>query len=397
MNETSKISPLKISILSISLLTVMAGAVVSSGVVKIVEAFPETPRALVQMTVTFPMIFIFIFSLINARLTDSIKKKTLVLVGLGLYLVGGVGAGFANTIAELLLMRALLGMGIGFLAPLAQTLISDYFSGTERAQMMGYSTATPNFACIIITYLSGVLAAMNWRYMFGLYGVALITLVINIIFLKEPPVYNVERKKGLGLRQMPFKVYLIAAAAFGFMLFFYSFVLNISIYMRDQAIGGADKAGIIMAELSLVAFFMGYFYSHLQRIFKNVLIPIAVSAFALTFLTLFFADSFFDVFLAGIFIGIGYGIMYPTIALKSSQAVPDHLAVKALSISNSMLFLGQFLCPLIFSLIGWLIGNDSIQYLYLFLLFVAVLVLLALLFIFVRSRSKVRAQLETIS
>ena len=388
MIQTRKVSTLKISILSISLLSVMAGAVVSPGVAKIVEAFPDSPQTLVKMAVTFPMIFIFIFSLINARLTDFFKKRTLVFVGLALYLLGGVGAGFANSVGALLVFRALLGMGIGFLAPLAQALISDYFSGSERAQMMGFATAVPNFACIVITYASGVLAAMNWRYMFALYGLAFITLVVNFLFLREPQEYKIERDNTISPWQLPGRVYLIAAGAFMFMIFFYSVVLNISIFLRNQGIGGADMAGIIMAELSLAAFLMSTFYSHLYKIFKDGLIPISVLSFALSFLLLYQADTFMDVFIATIFVGFGYGIMYPTIALKASHAVPNHLAVKSLSVSNSLLYLGQFLSPLIFGLIGFLAGDTSIRTLYLVLLGIALLVLLVIFIAYISSRVK---------
>ena len=364
MAANKLLSPLKVSILSISLLTVMAGAVVTPGVAKIVEAFPETPQTIVQLTVTFPMVFIFIFSLIGGRLTDHFRKRTLVFVGLAFYLVGGVGAGFANSVYVLLIFRALLGMGIGFLAPLAQTLISDYFSGSERAQMMGFSTAVPNFACIIITFASGLLASINWRYMFGLYMMAFITLVIDFFLLKEPPAYEVDNENVKPDKRLPVRSYLIAGGAFIFMTFFYSVIINIALYMRNQGIGGADKAGIIMAELSLVAFFMGSFYSYLQKYLNDFLIPIGLSGFALNFYLLYKADTFSDVIISTIFLGIGYGITYPTIALKASHSVPQFLAGKALSLANSLLYLGQFLSPVIFGIIGFIAGDTSIRFLY---------------------------------
>jgi len=391
MIQTRKVSTLKISILSISLLSVMAGAVVSPGVAKIVEAFPDSPQTLVKMAVTFPMIFIFIFSLINARLTDFFKKRTLVFVGLALYLLGGVGAGFANSVGALLVFRALLGMGIGFLAPLAQALISDYFAGDERAQMLGFATAVPTFVCIFLNYVSGWLAAMNWRYMFGLYGLAFITLVLNLLFLREPPKYEETRDRSTPRSPLPLRAYLIAAGAFIFMVFFYSIVLDIAIYMQDLGVGGAETAGIVFSVLSVVAFLCSVFYSLLHRMFKSVIILLPLIAFALSFYLLFRTETLLDVFIAIIFAGIGYGVMYPTIALMASQSVPDHLSVKALSLSNSLHYLGQFLSPLIFSLIGFVVGDTSIRTLYLVLLGVALLILLVIIIAYISSRVKPRA------
>jgi MFS family permease len=59
--------------------------------------------------------------------------------------------------------------------------------------------------------------------------------------------------------------------------------------------------------------------------------------------------------------GLGIGTIMPTIFLTTANLVPDELNGPALSITNSSLYLGQFLSPLFFSLIGTLFNMHTIR------------------------------------
>ncbi len=79
------------------------------------------------------------FSFLTGALAKRYRKKSLALIGLAGYLVGGLGGGLADSMEGIPLFRALLGASVGILSPLANGLIADYFFNAERTIMMGYS------------------------------------------------------------------------------------------------------------------------------------------------------------------------------------------------------------------------------------------------------------------
>lgn len=121
-NDPSKRKSLLYSILSLSLLTVMAGAAVAPALGVIAKAFPGASQLAVQLIISMPSLFIFLTNLIFPRLSAKFGSKTLVLAGLILYTVGGVAAGLFSNIVLLLIMRALVGIGVGIIMPLSTGL-----------------------------------------------------------------------------------------------------------------------------------------------------------------------------------------------------------------------------------------------------------------------------------
>src|SRR5699024_2222092 len=103
------------------------------------------------------------FSFFSSYLTSKITKKSIVMIGLTIYLIGGVGAQFSSNIETLLILRLVLGAGVGLIMPLSMSLINDYFEGKERTKMMGYNSAFSNLGGILTMLLAGWLATFGWH------------------------------------------------------------------------------------------------------------------------------------------------------------------------------------------------------------------------------------------
>lgn len=169
---------LKPTIISIAMATVMAGAAISPAIGLIAANFPDTHPTLIKLVLTAPSLLIIPFSFLSGYLTKKISKRSIVLIGIGIYVVAGVGAQFTNTIEMLLAFRFVLGAGVGLVMPLSFTLISDHFQGREQTKMMGYNTAFSNLGGIVTMLLAGYLATFNWRVPFNVYWIGLIIFVL---------------------------------------------------------------------------------------------------------------------------------------------------------------------------------------------------------------------------
>jgi|SRR5699024_8123204 len=172
---------LKPTIISISMATVMAGAAISPALGLIASAFPESSPMMIKLILTAPSLMIIPFTFVSSYLTMIISKRTIIIFSLLIYLVGGVGAQFSNSIEILIAFRLLLGVGVGLVLPLSMSLINDYYTGRERTKMMGYNSAFSNFGGIVTMLLAGVLATYGWRVPFNVYflGLGIIVLVFS--------------------------------------------------------------------------------------------------------------------------------------------------------------------------------------------------------------------------
>ena len=157
------------SILSLSLLTVMAGAAVAPALNVIQAHFAQSSQTFVQMIISIPALFIVITNFFFPKLCRRLNPRTLVLLGLSLYTVGGCAAGLFDQIGLVLVMRALVGVGVGILMPLSTGLLTDYFPPEKQASLLGISSAMNQLGGVIATLLAGLLAGISWRASFLVY------------------------------------------------------------------------------------------------------------------------------------------------------------------------------------------------------------------------------------
>src|ERR1700710_158284 len=75
---------------------------------------------------------------VYAKLSDTVGRKPIVLIGIGLFLIGSILCGFAWSMPALIAFRALQGLGAGAVQPMAVTIAGDIYTVAERAKKQGY-------------------------------------------------------------------------------------------------------------------------------------------------------------------------------------------------------------------------------------------------------------------
>lgn len=222
---------LTISILSVSLLTIMASAAISPAMAKIAQAFPDAGKTLIKLVLTMPSLMITPFALLSGWLVMRVSKKSVLYTGLAIYCLAGVGGGFAQTIPQLLVIRAILGIGIGLIMPLSTTLIADFFEGEARTKMMGLSGAVNNVGGVIFLAVSGWLACLSWRYSFGVYALSLVTLVMALLWLPEP---KAQAASGPSRARLNASVFRCSFYGLLMMIAFYALPTNLALFIESQ-------------------------------------------------------------------------------------------------------------------------------------------------------------------
>ena len=75
--------------------------------------------------------------LLYGRLSDIWSRKVILLIGLAIFFIGSLASSLANTVTQLIVFRALTGIGGGGLMTVAQLIVSDVVPLRERGKYQG--------------------------------------------------------------------------------------------------------------------------------------------------------------------------------------------------------------------------------------------------------------------
>ncbi len=104
---------------------------------------------------------------IYGKLSDLYGRRPIFLIGIGIFLVGSVLAGFATSIEWLIATRAIQGLGAGALFPVALAIIGDIFAPSERGKYQGLFGAVFGVSVLIGPAIGGLLTDLfSWRLVF---------------------------------------------------------------------------------------------------------------------------------------------------------------------------------------------------------------------------------------
>ena len=130
---------------------------------------------------------------IYGKLADLYGRKPMFLFGSGLFLLGSILCGTAQSMEQLIIFRAIQGLGAGAVMPIVLTIIGDIFALEERARVQGLFSGVWGIASVVGPALGGVIVDhFSWRWVFYInVPFGLVSAVLLALYLKE----NVERKK----------------------------------------------------------------------------------------------------------------------------------------------------------------------------------------------------------
>jgi EmrB/QacA subfamily drug resistance transporter len=134
---------------------------------------------LITSTVTVP---------VWGKLSDLYGRRLFYQLGIVLFLIGSILSGMSTSMTQLIIFRALQGLGAGALIPLGMTIIGDIYTLHERAKMQAVFSGVWGLASVIGPVLGGFITdQLSWRWVFYInipFGLA--AAIIMGLALKEP-------------------------------------------------------------------------------------------------------------------------------------------------------------------------------------------------------------------
>jgi MFS family permease len=350
----------RISVLFIYLLNIET-TLINSALADIARAFPDADPTAISLISTIPnIVSITIAFLILPQLVKVFNKRSIVLTALVIYIIGGLGGAFFNdSVLELLLGRAFLGIGVGLSAPLCGAIINELYEGLEKNTLIGWSNAVDSCVAIVLTMIAGYLCTSNWQYTFFAYGFFIIVLMMEYYYLPSMPVPMVRDAMGAAHRpkiaytpKQWLKLVLVLAYALTFSLCLMTLMLKTAIFVADQGLGDALVTASIMSFLTagiMLASFVFGFVEIVTRRYTIVLSPACVAAGAFM---MFHSGSVATLVASGFVAGLGLGLFIPSCTTRVLAIGPVFNGTFANSLLVGLNGLGVFLAAFTEKLIG---------------------------------------------
>ena len=360
------------AVLSLSLLTVMAGAAVAPALGTLQEHFADSDSTTVQLIISMPALFIFLSSFIFPKLCERLGSKTIVLIGLVLYVAGGCMAGMADNIAVVLVFRAIVGCGVGLIMPMSTGLLSYYYPPEKLDGLMGLSSAMNQMGGAVATFIAGLLATVSWRAVFLVYLMGLISLVPVILFLPNDRITGKrsgrknepEKEEGGSSKKSALNEYFIyVAAMFILMSAFFIYPSNYAIEAAKDGFLNQQGIATVMALMDVVAFLGGLCYVKIRGALGSNTHFVAPALFFAGYMIMAFASNAVLSVIGSFMVGFAIGAGIPCIIAAASHKAGKEAVSTVMPLLSAAMYIAQFLSPFIMSAVTMAAGSAGFAHL----------------------------------
>jgi MFS family permease len=369
MNEKARI---KIGIYAMAVL--MMGIVGVSGSLTVIGAqFPSASQSAIQSIISIPCLAVLPTTILSGKLMGSMSKKTLGIIGMLIFLIGGVVPVMLTSLPVILVFRGLFGVGVGVVQAVASALVAENFFGPEREAVQGTMTSAQMLGCAVMVFAGGWLGDMAWNASFLVHGIAILSLVIAFVCLPLVRVPKMDSTGDAAFAEGAGRTDEIERgktrlnksswswAGITFLLFIgvQVYTVYISYVLAEKSIGGAAESGMTVAVACIGGFVMGILYGKLAGRAGNLTFAIGLFIMALSYIILGIADSMAVIYIGGFVYGIAMAICMPAAFVNTANSVDAFSSAMALSITMCAQNLGQFVCPYIMNFITGAMGSTN--------------------------------------
>ena len=140
----------------------------------------------VQWVVEAYLLFLSALILVGGSLGDRFGRRRIFAIGIAIFIVSSIWCGLAPNLLQLILGRAIQGIGGALLVPGSLAIISASFSEDQRGRAFGTWSAFTSVTSVVGPVFGGALVQYaSWRWVFFL-NVPLAVIVLVVLFWRVP-------------------------------------------------------------------------------------------------------------------------------------------------------------------------------------------------------------------
>ncbi len=375
------------SICAVTFLTLVSSAT-SPALAVIGKNFPEASSEAVASIATLNTLTSVPFTIISGLvLGRKVKFRTATFIGLFFTLLGGVMPFFATNVAEILVGRAVLGIGTGISTPVVTCLVLSLFKGDDISKQFSRNSMATNIGAVIFQMLGGILCNYSWRLPFAVYFVVLPVMVIAFVWLPEPKESastGLQSVKGFDLSKIITKHVMFWSLVHAlYMLWFYAYVTQTSGIIVNNGYGDSTVAAIVLSLFTLVGVLGGGMFHKIQKKIGVKTMTLGLCLNGVSFIFLALSKDIVTYTIFSLTFGFGYGLLQPSVSYFLGIGLDDDYRAASISVSTIISSVGSFLSSYAvkYSKIIFNTSWDRIQ----FVVGSVFFILLGLMFIFIKT------------
>lgn len=293
---------------------------------------------------------IAVSSPLTGRLIDRLGVRTVLVGGLVLYgLAGGTGL-FATSYPALIAGRLVFGVGAGAVFTGTTAALLALYRGRQRDQIMGWRASFTSLGGVVWPLLAGAVGGISWHAAFAVY---LVGIPLGIATVLTLPNTRPEPQSGIGgsvLRLLRMRPALPAVYALMIATALLQYAIAIFLPQRLAEVGVTAPFWVSTFTIgsSVAMSLIGLLYAKLRtRLGHGTLLRAAAALWVATFAILGTASAPAVILIAPLLYGLGNGIAFPTLTVLVGELAPARLRGRAVSLSTTAAFAGQFCSPLV--------------------------------------------------
>jgi EmrB/QacA subfamily drug resistance transporter len=140
------------------------------------------------------MIFSTVAAPIAGRLSDMFGRKHVFAGGIIFFMLGSLLCGFAGNMIQLVIFRAVQGLGAGVMMPFPNIIAGDLFSIEQRGKIQAFFSAMWGMSAVLAPVLGGLFVEqLSWRWIF--YINAPVCILSFVLLLPYQEQYEPRRSR----------------------------------------------------------------------------------------------------------------------------------------------------------------------------------------------------------
>ncbi len=129
------------------------------------------------------------------KVSDLYGRRPVLMFAIGAFLIGSLLAGASQNMTQLIITRAIQGLGAGGLMTLAFTIVSDVLEPRDRPRYQGIFGAVFGLSSVAGPLLGGYFAQHDWRWIFYLnVPLAIVAIIVCNQVLRLVPHHRRDHK-----------------------------------------------------------------------------------------------------------------------------------------------------------------------------------------------------------
>ena len=343
-----------VAMLLTSMLMLMGGAAVAPALPLIQEYFSDSSEFMVSLVITLPSLAVAVTGLIIGGLSDRFGKVNTLVVSLVVFTIGGVASYFLDDLVLILVMRFILGVGIGGLSSAVTALMAEYYVGASRVKVLGYQSAAMGIGALVLETAGGSLASIGWNAPFLIYLIGIPILILCVVSMKEPAKREAPSPEELAQPKRKANMKTVAicyAAIFMCQMIFFLLPTKLPTFLEDPSTPdyiSTTMVGLFLGVTGIMQAVVSVFYRRIVAVIRPFMVMCCgflVMGFGLSLLL--FSPTVPVALLAMILAGCAVGLISPAVTNTLAGEASSSNSGKIMGGYSTFMNFGQFAISLV--------------------------------------------------